>query len=80
MEPESTYYGLQIPPEALEGHETPVPRLYTDKQEMMNALKQFKGARFKVFTNEVEAVDFASVSMPAQRQKVKTDFQWYISE
>ena len=74
MESETVYYGLQIPPEALEGHESPVPRLYTDKQEAMKAWKQFKGARFKGFTNEVEAVDFASVSMPAQQQKVKADF------
>ena len=63
------YYGVFISPDLLEGRE--VSTVYTDKKELMQVLKEFKEARFKVFRSEVEAVDFATSFQPVNVPKVK---------
>jgi len=63
---EEVFYGVYIPPELLVGREEPVPTVYTDISSLNKVMKEFKGSRFKRFTNEVEAVDFTTSNQPIQ--------------
>ena len=55
------YYGIAIPPdiENLDPNRLELKTFYSDKAEVMKVLKEIKTARFKVFRNKEEAIQFS---------------------
>ena len=59
------YYGVSIPPDIIENldpDKVEVKPFYIDKTEVMKVLKEIKTARFKVFKQKEEAIEFSQSS------------------
>lgn len=55
------YYGVSLPSGSACTDDSEEPLVFNDKKEALSVVKKYKGARFKVFQNEEDAVAFASL-------------------